>query len=106
MVLSNRRKGVAEYCVLALLESRRRYGLELGERLMADGLLASAGTLYPLLARLRSAGWVEPEWIESDAGRPRKYYTLTEAGEIQLRIFRSVWTPLRDAVDRTLGSPE
>jgi PadR family transcriptional regulator len=52
------------------------YGLEL----MQESGLAS-GTLYPILARLTEAGWLEKRWEKVDpvaAGRPaRAYYRLT-----------------------------
>jgi DNA-binding PadR family transcriptional regulator len=61
-----------------------RYGLELGKE--AD---LRSGTLYPLLARLEQAGWVESEWEkidESAAGRrARRYYRLTGEGELVAR---------------------
>ena len=48
------RRGVLGPCVLALLERRPRFGLELVRDLSAaDGLLTSDGTVYPLLNRLR-----------------------------------------------------
>ena len=43
-----------------------------------------AGTLYPLLDRLETAGWIVGEWEKinpSEAGRPRRrYYHLTGLG--------------------------
>lgn len=43
-----------------------------------------SGSLYPILARLEEAGWVESEWetVEPSAeGRPRRrYYRLTPSG--------------------------
>ena len=72
------RRGVAEQCVLALLTTGERYGFELARELAARGqIIASEGTLYPLLARLRRNGLVETSWRESKAGPPRRYYHLT-----------------------------
>jgi DNA-binding PadR family transcriptional regulator len=55
------------------------YGLEL---MTATGL--ASGSLYPILQRLRKAGWVETRWEDLDpvaAGRPaRRYYRLTAEG--------------------------
>lgn len=52
------------------------YGLEL---MRASGL--ASGTIYPILARLTEAGWLEKRWEELDpvaAGRPaRAYYRLS-----------------------------
>ncbi|WP_165964603.1 helix-turn-helix transcriptional regulator [Actinomadura sp. KC216] len=56
------------------------YGLELTRR---SGL--PNGTLFPLLERLRKAGWIERYWesddISEQAGRPRRrFYKLTSKG--------------------------
>lgn len=101
-VLTSLRRGLVEPCVLALLRHGAAYGLDMARRLEADGLIAGESTLYPVLARLLSARLVEDEWIESAAGRPRKYYTLTADGRAALAAFEESWFPLRDAVDQTL----
>ncbi|WP_043499962.1 PadR family transcriptional regulator [Georgenia sp. SUBG003] len=102
-ILSNLRRGALEYCVLALLRSGPRYGLDIARVLTVDGVLMSGeGTLYPLLARLRKAGLVETTWQESTAGPPRRYYALTDDGERALATFNQVWHPFRDAVDAAL----
>ena len=67
----------------ALLETdsgRHVYGLQLME---LTGL--KSGTLYPVLARLESAGWISSAWEKVDpkqVKRPRRrYYQLTGLGE-------------------------
>ncbi|WP_127793818.1 PadR family transcriptional regulator [Agromyces sp. LHK192] len=96
------RRGVAEPCVLALLRDRPRYGWELAETLGDRGLVASIGTLYPLLARLRGQGLVETFEQTSDAGPNRRYYRLTDAGRRELEGFRSRWADFRTTVDDLL----
>ncbi len=61
------RKGVLEYCVLALLRDGPKYGgVELLDHLQATGTLAtSQGTVYPLLSRLRRDDLVVTTWRES-----------------------------------------
>ena len=104
-VLTSLRRGLVEFCALAILRDGPTYGLDMARRLEADGLIAGESTLYPLLARLLTSGLAESEWQESDAGRPRKYYTLTPAGRDALEVFENSWIPLRNAVDRTLRRP-
>jgi PadR family transcriptional regulator, regulatory protein PadR len=52
---------------------------------VSRALNIASGTLYPLLARLESAGWVNSEWesIEpKEAARPRRrFYKLTGHGQ-------------------------
>lgn len=101
--LAQLRRGSVEHCVLALLRKGERYGFDLA-RTLADsgGLIASEGTIYPLLARLRRNGLVETTWRESVEGPPRRYYRLTDAGEVALASFVDHWKLFRDAVDGIL----
>jgi len=102
-MLTHLRRGALEYCVLAMLEHDELYGLDIARRLTPDGvLMASEGTLYPLLARLRKAGLVTTNWRESTAGPPRRYYALTTDGRDALTRFRPAWKGFRDAVDAAL----
>jgi PadR family transcriptional regulator, regulatory protein PadR len=99
------RRGTLEFCVLACLAGGERYGVELVRELGAETTLAtSEGTLYPLLSRLRRAGWVATTWQESSAGPPRRYYTLTPDGRAALASFKIEWAGFRDAVDRIVGT--
>jgi PadR family transcriptional regulator, regulatory protein PadR len=60
------------------------YGLELCR---AAGL--PGGTIYPILARLEQAGWLDSAWEDIDeheAGRRRRrYYKLTDEGAQRAR---------------------
>lgn len=97
---SQLRRGVLEFCVLALLRGGERYAVELVQELGSkDGLVTSEGTLYPLLSRLRREGVVETTWRESPGGPPRRYYALTPAGRSVLDVFSAEWARFRDTVD-------
>jgi PadR family transcriptional regulator, regulatory protein PadR len=86
------RRGVLGALVMALLEQRPRFGLELVRDLAAaDGLLTSEGTVYPLLNRLRDAGLVTSQWQTEEGDRARRYYSLTGAGQQNLKDFRADW---------------
>lgn len=90
--------------MLALLQHQERYGFELARALTDSGLVASEGTIYPLLARLRQQELVATTWRESTEGPPRRYYRLTENGRIALASFADQWKVFRLAVDRILRS--
>ena len=71
----------------ALLENpaKQRYGLEL-----CDLAGLPSGTIYPILARLESVGWIESSWedpaVHEKAGRPRRrFYRITADGAEQAR---------------------
>jgi PadR family transcriptional regulator PadR len=107
-VLSQLRRGALEYCVLALVAGEERYGFDIVRTLgTIDGMVTGEGTLYPLLSRLKKEGHVATTWRESDAGPPRKYYSITPGGRRALDEFTAEWRRFRDAVDAMLskGAP-
>ncbi len=99
------RKGVVEPCILGLLAREPMYGWQLSEALTAEGLIASIGTLYPILGRLRERGVIAAFEQSSQAGPVRKYYEVTEAGERELAAFREQWQPFTRAVERMVEGP-
>lgn len=100
------RRGVLEHCVLALLQDEERYGYDLVTELSEAGLLASGGTIYPLLSRLRKEDLVQTSWQESPSGPPRRYYSLTTQGKAALSDFTRSWTDFRASVDQILPGKE
>jgi PadR family transcriptional regulator PadR len=102
--LTELRRGVLEHCVLAVLRENESYAFGIVRVLSGAGeLVTSEGTIYPLLARLRRDGLVTTTWRESDAGPPRRYYRITDAGRRALDAFSGDWARFRDAVDALLG---
>lgn len=93
------RRGVLEHCVLALLDGGERYGYDLVRELGEAGLVASEGTVYPLLSRLRKDDLVITTWRDSESGPPRRYYSLSPSGRRALAEFRVAWLDFRSAVD-------
>ena len=87
------RKGSLELAILASLWTNKKYGLEILRTLEGKSSLALAeGTLYLILNRLKSDGFVESEWVDAGTGHPRKYYWLTEAGKERLSAMAQFWT--------------
>jgi PadR family transcriptional regulator PadR len=98
------RKGCLELAILASLWEGRLYGLEILRRLESDSdLIVSEGTVYPLLSRLKALGLARSEWVESDAGHPRKYYALTSAGRQRVREMAGMWTRFSQSMSRLLA---
>lgn len=80
-------RGAGPVAVLKLLSGGPMYGYELIDALAqrTKGVLdLGQATLYPLLYNLEAKGLVEAFWQESDAGRERKYYRLTDKGRQRL----------------------
>jgi len=73
------RKGILEFCILSLIKRREMY-------------------LYPLLTRLKNAEILSYRWEESTGGPPRKYYKLTEKGELFIAELDKTWNQLVESV--------
>ena len=63
--------------------SGKHWGYQLSK---ASGI--RSGVMYPLLTRMLQAGWLEDGWEDADPSKkkrpPRRYYTLTNEGRIEL----------------------
>lgn len=98
------RKGVLEFCILNIISRGAVYASEMLDELTNAKIMVVEGTLYPLLTRLRKADLVEYQWVESDAGPPRKYYILTEKGEDFLDGLTGTWLELTSSTKRILAN--
>jgi PadR family transcriptional regulator PadR len=97
------RKGVLEYCILAILSEKESYPSDIIERLKQAKLIVVEGTLYPLLTRLKNDGLLSYRWEESTSGPPRKYYKLTEIGEKFLKELDKTWDEMVTSVSHATG---
>jgi DNA-binding PadR family transcriptional regulator len=90
------RRGTVVLAALSQLR-RFRYGYELRQALADHGLLVEEGTLYPLLRRLESQGFLHSEW-RTGQGPPRRYYRLSPDGERLYERLTKSWRELNDAI--------
>lgn len=94
-ITSQMRKGVLDYCILILLSKRKSaYTSDIIKDLKEAKLIVVEGTLYPLLTRLKNAGFLDYRWEESTQGPPRKYYEITDRGEAMLEELNLSWQDL------------
>jgi PadR family transcriptional regulator PadR len=93
------RKGLLEFLILKIVASDKVYVADILQRLSTTEFATQEGTLYPLLSKMRREGMVDYEWRESDAGPPRKYYTLTPKGRAQLDELNDYWAHLNQTLD-------
>lgn len=92
------RKGLLEFLVLKIVGARSVYVPDILRRLAGTEFATQEGTLYPLLSKLRRENLVLYEWQESEAGPPRKYYSLTEAGKAQLTALDEYWSRINRTI--------
>ena len=93
------RKGLLEFVVLRIASGGQVYVGDLLARLSATSFATQEGTLYPLLSKLRREELVDYEWVESEAGPPRKYYRLTDKGAAHLAELAAYWRQLNTTLE-------
>ena len=100
------KKGSAELLVLSLLEDQPRHGYDLSKliQIRSGGALRFHVTsLYPLLHRLESQGWIEGLWVEKAEQRRRRYYKLTAQGKKVLSSKQKSWRDFVAVISRITG---
>jgi PadR family transcriptional regulator PadR len=93
-------RGAGPVAVLKLLARGEMYGYELAQALAerSSGVLAMGqSTLYPLLYNLQAKGLISARW-DTDSGRKRKYYALTDRGQRRLVSDCAQWEALSRAM--------
>lgn len=97
------KKGSAELLILTLVEHRPRHGYEISQVIetRSEGAVRfRVASLYPLLYRLETRGWILGRWVEKPGQRRRRYYRLTAAGRRVLAQQRSGWKRFVAAIQR------
>ena len=92
-----RKKGLLEICVLAVLRQEPSYGYRIVQDVSAC-ITISESTLYPILKRLEAAGCLST-YSQEHNGRMRKYYRITEAGLERIADFRGEWDEIKRVHD-------
>lgn len=98
-------RGNTPTLVLAVLKEGPAHGYAVAKRINAmtdDGLAMKQGTLYPVLNGLERDGLVTGAWEHPDGERPRKLYTITEAGRADLARRTAAWRRFAAGVNRIL----
>lgn len=83
------KRGVLEICVLSAMQDKETYGYELVKNI-SPVIEISESTLYPILRRLESGGFVTVRSAEHN-GRLRKNYSITSCGRDRIKDFLQDW---------------
>lgn len=95
------RRGVIVLAVLSQLSSEQ-YGYSLLKLLADQGLDVDQGTLYPLLRRLETQGYLQSVWKLEEA-RPRRYYVISPEGKKVLPKLKKEWAGIVAVMDKMLA---
>ena len=98
-------KGSSALLVLSVLENEEMYGYQIIkeiEKRSEDVFSFKEGTLYPILHAFEKDGYVESYWQESEQGRKRKYYRITDKGRKVLVKSKEEWDAYSTAVKKVI----
>jgi len=87
-------RGTLDLLILKALSLEPLHGVGVSRRvtqITSGAFQVSFGSLFPSLHRMEEKGWVEPEWRVSENNRRAKYYRLTPAGRVQLKVEEREW---------------
>lgn len=99
-------KGSIPLMVLKLFTNEDMYGYQIIKELefISHGVFSfKEGTLYPILHSLEKLSYVESYWQESEVGRKRKYYRITQEGKTYFSKKLDEWKCFTNSVNLILG---
>ncbi len=95
-------QGTLDLLILKTISLEPKHGWAIAKRIQQiteEVLQVQQGSLYPALHRLEQQGWIQASWGETETGRQAKFYSLTEAGRVQLDKELAQWERLSNAVN-------
>ena len=99
-------QGTLDLLVLKTLDSMgpmHGFGIALRiQQVSQDLLQLNQGTLYPALLRLQQRGWIVSKWGPSENNRKARFYSLTRAGQKQLKEEAESWGRMSTVINRVL----
>jgi len=100
-------RGTLNTILMETISRRPMYGYEICKsvNVKTEGYFdLREGSLYPALHRLEREGLLKSYWEQTDTGRRRKYYQITETGITELARKRKEWNAFSSAVERVLAT--
>jgi PadR family transcriptional regulator, regulatory protein PadR len=72
------------------------------EQLSEDALVVNQGTIYLCLVRLLQKKWIKASWGTSENNRKAKFYSISKAGQKQLKTETEDWERISGVIGRLL----
>lgn len=98
--------GSIQLMLLALLSEKDFYGYQIIKELEKRSesvFQLKEGTLYPVLHRMQNQGLLNSYDQDTENGKRRKYYRITEKGRRQLVSEKEEWRSFTASVNRVIG---
>ena len=98
-------KGSTDMLVLSILENESMYGYQMIKKLREKSnniFNLQEGTLYPILHKLESKGYITSYWDTTNS-KKRKYYTITKDGKKYLKEKKEEWKIFSNGINDVVG---
>ena len=99
-------QGTLDLMVLQTLEAMgpmHGYGIARRiEQLSENALIVNQGTIYLCLIRLLQKKWIKATWGTSENNRKAKFYSISKAGQKQLKVETEDWKRISGVIGRLL----
>lgn len=99
-------QGTLDLMVLQTLEAMgplHGYGIARRiEQLSEHAVVVNQGTIYLCLIRLVQRKWIKATWGTSENNRKAKFYSITKAGQKQLKAEAEDWQRVSGVIGRLL----
>lgn len=95
----------ANLIILAVFAKGNNYGYDIlntVKKLSNGKIQWHNGSIYPMLKKLESQGFIKSYWRMEEKQRPRKYYNLTETGMAELESKKEDWFMVSDMLTKLL----
>ena len=89
--------------ILSILARADSYGYDIIQQVhdLSDGEIEwAAGSLYPVLHRMKANGQIEDYWVEQEGSRKRRFYRVTPKGHKALVRERDNWLAVHGLLAR------
>ena len=89
--------------ILSILARSDSYGYDIIQQVheLSNGDIEwSAGSLYPVLHRMKANGHIEDYWVEPEGERRRRFYRITAKGRKHLVRERDNWLAVHGVLAR------
>lgn len=99
-------KGATTTLILHLIKQRPMHGYEIAQTIKAKskGIFDfSEGTIYPALYTLEEKGYISGVWEETNNGRRKKIYEITDLGSKALEARLNQWSLFQSGMNLALG---
>ena len=94
------KKGILETCILWIVKTENSiYGYDLIKKMTEFFPEVNESTFYSILRRLEQKECLSSSLEKSTEGPPRKYFSVTQSGEAELKELVDEWNELKQIME-------